>query len=468
MGNTPTQIITRFAPSPTGDLHIGSARTALFNWLLARRHGGKFLLRIEDTDFERSTPEATKSILSGLSWLGIDWDGEPISQRSLQTRHKQVVTQLLDSDKAYKCFSTKEEILENRESAKKSGNSTLFKSPWRNADKSQHPNEPYSVRLKTPEHEILKINDKVQGEVSWNNNQLDDMILLRSDGTPTYMLAVVVDDHDMGVTHIIRGDDHLSNAGRQKLIYQALGWPVPIFAHIPLIHGEDGKKLSKRHGALDINSYAEMGYIPEGVINYLCRLGWSHGDDEIFTTSQAKSWFNLENIGKGPARLDLKKMEFVNKQHMSTVSYTLIEKYFDQYLINIREKELSTSQKLLLNSSFGFLKNKIKTFSDLLEQIRFIRVDRPIDINDEKLNILVINNKNLLKDLTPLLQNVNWTRDELEILLLDFSSSHNIKFGELARPIRIILSGKSHTPSIIDMMTVLGREETLSRFDDFC
>jgi len=468
MGNTPTQIITRFAPSPTGDLHIGSARTALFNWLLARRHGGKFLLRIEDTDFERSTPEATKSILSGLSWLGIDWDGEPISQRSLQTRHKQVVTQLLDSNKAYKCFSTKEEILENRESAKKSGNSTLFKSPWRNADKSQHPNEPYSVRLKTPEHETLKINDKVQGEVSWSNNQLDDMILLRSDGTPTYMLAVVVDDHDMGVTHIIRGDDHLSNAGRQKLIYQALGWPVPIFAHIPLIHGEDGKKLSKRHGALDINSYAEMGYIPEGVINYLCRLGWSHGDDEIFTTSQAKSWFNLENIGKGPARLDLKKMEFVNKQHMSTVSYKLIEKYFDQYLINIREKELSTSQKLLLNSSFGFLKNKIKTFSDLLEQIRFIRVDRPIDINDEKLNILVINNKNLLKDLTPLLQNVNWTRDELEILLLDFSSSHNIKFGELARPIRIILSGKSHTPSIIDMMTVLGREETLSRFYDFC
>ena len=468
MGNTPTQIITRFAPSPTGDLHIGSARTALFNWLLARRHGGKFLLRIEDTDFERSTPEATKSILSGLSWLGIDWDGEPISQRSLQTRHKQVVTQLLDSNKAYKCFSTKEEILENRESAKKSGNSTLFKSPWRNADKSQHPNEPYSVRLKTPEHEILKINDKVQGEVSWNNSQLDDMILLRSDGTPTYMLAVVVDDHDMGVTHIIRGDDHLSNAGRQKLIYQALGWPVPIFAHIPLIHGEDGKKLSKRHGALDINSYAEMGYIPEGVINYLCRLGWSHGDDEIFTTSQAKSWFNLENIGKGPARLDLKKMEFVNKQHMSTVSYTLIEKYFDQYLINIREKELSTSQKLLLNSSFGFLKNKIKTFSDLLEQIRFIRVDRPIDINDEKLNILVINNKNLLKGLTPLLQNVNWTRDELEILLIDFSLSHNIKFGELARPIRIILSGKSHTPSIIDMMTVLGREETLSRFDDFC
>jgi len=468
MGNTPSQIITRFAPSPTGDLHIGSARTALFNWLLARRHGGKFLLRIEDTDFERSTPEATKSILSGLSWLGIDWDGEPISQRSLQTRHKQVVTQLLDSNKAYKCFSTKEEILENRESAKKSGNSTLFKSPWRNADKSQHPNEPYSVRLKTPEHETLKINDKVQGEVSWSNNQLDDMILLRSDGTPTYMLAVVVDDHDMGVTHIIRGDDHLSNAGRQKLIYQALGWPVPIFAHIPLIHGEDGKKLSKRHGALDINSYAEMGYIPEGVINYLCRLGWSHGDDEIFTTSQAKSWFNLENIGKGPARLDLKKMEFVNKQHMSTVSYKLIEKYFDQYLINIREKELSTSQKLLLNSSFGFLKNKIKTFSDLLEQIRFIRVDRPIDINDEKLNILVTNNKNLLKDLTPLLQNVNWTRDELEILLLDFSSSHNIKFGELARPIRIILSGKSHTPSIIDMMTVLGREETLSRFDDFC
>ena len=467
MGNTPTEIVTRFAPSPTGDLHIGSARTALFNWLLARRHGGKFLLRIEDTDFERSTPEATKSILSGLSWLGIDWDGEPTSQRSLQARHKQIATQLLNTNKAYKCFSTQEEIQKNRESAKESGDSTLFKSPWRNANKDQHPNEPYSVRLKTPEHQILKINDKVQGEVSWSNNQIDDMILLRSDGTPTYMLAVVVDDHDMGVTHIIRGDDHLSNAGRQKLIYQALNWPVPIFAHIPLIHGEDGKKLSKRHGALDIKSYAEMGYIPEGVINYLCRLGWSHGDDEIFSTSQAKLWFNLENIGKGPARLDLKKMEFVNKQHMSKAPYKMIEKYFDQYLKYIGEDALSASQKLLLNSSFDFLKIKIKTFCDLLEQITFIKVNRPILISDEKLNTLIINNKKLLKDLTPLLQNVKWTRDELETLLLDFSSSYNIKFGELARPIRIVLSGKSHTPSIIDMMTVLGREETLARLYDF-
>jgi len=245
MGNTPTEIVTRFAPSPTGDLHIGSARTALFNWLLARRHGGKFLLRIEDTDFERSTPEATKSILSGLSWLGIDWDGEPTSQRSLQARHKQIVTQLLNTNKAYKCFSTQEEIQKNRESAKESGDSTLFKSPWRNANKDQYPNKPYSVRLRTPEHQILKINDKVQGEVSWSNNQIDDMILLRSDGTPTYMLAVVVDDHDMGVTHIIRGDDHLSNAGRQKLIYQALDWPVPIFAHIHLFMERMGKSLVK-------------------------------------------------------------------------------------------------------------------------------------------------------------------------------------------------------------------------------
>ncbi|MEM8582392.1 MAG: glutamate--tRNA ligase, partial [Pseudomonadota bacterium] len=311
------QIVTRFAPSPTGYLHIGGARTALFNWLYARGRGGTFLLRIEDTDRARSTPEATEAIFQGLRWLGLDWDGDAFSQFERAGRHAEVAHQLLASGKAYKCFSTPEEIAAFREVAKAEGRSTLFRSPWRAAALSTHPDAPFVVRIKAPQDGETVIRDEVQGDVKIRNDQLDDMVLLRSDGTPVYMLAVVVDDHDMGVTHVIRGDDHLNNAARQMMIYEAMGWEVPVWAHIPLIHGPDGKKLSKRHGALGVEQYEAMGFPSSGMCNYLARLGWSHGDDEFFTQAQALEWFDLSGIGKSPARFDLKKLENLSGQHIA-------------------------------------------------------------------------------------------------------------------------------------------------------
>ncbi|MEM1131251.1 MAG: glutamate--tRNA ligase, partial [Pseudomonadota bacterium] len=295
------QIVTRFAPSPTGFLHIGGARTALFNWLYARGRGGKFLLRIEDTDRERSTEAATQAILDGLNWLQLEHDGPAISQASRQERHVEVARDMLGDGHAYKCFSTPEEIAAFREAARAEGRSTLFQSPWRDSGPATHPDRPYAVRLKAPRDGSLTIADAVQGDVTWRNAEFDDMILLRSDGTPTYMHAVVVDDYDMGVTHVIRGDDHLVNAGRQSLIYDAMEWKRPVFAHIPLIHGPDGKKLSKRHGSLGVDEYQKMGYSVQGMRNYLTRLGWSHGDDEVFTTEQALEWFDLDGIGRSPA-----------------------------------------------------------------------------------------------------------------------------------------------------------------------
>ncbi|NNK77080.1 MAG: glutamate--tRNA ligase, partial [Litoreibacter sp.] len=319
MSAAPSQppVVTRFAPSPTGYLHIGGARTALFNWLYARGRGGKFLLRIEDTDRERSTPEATAAILDGLSWLGLDWDGDAVSQHAGLARHAEVAGQMLEAGTAYKCFSTQDEITAFREAARAEGRSTLFRSPWRDVAPEDHPDALFVVRVKAPQTGQTVIADAVQGEVTWANDQLDDMVLLRSDGTPTYMLAVVVDDHDMGVTHVIRGDDHLANAARQSLIYTAMGWDLPVFAHIPLIHGPDGKKLSKRHGALGIEEYRALGYTPAGLRNYLARLGWSHGDDEVFSTEQALDWFDLDGIGKAPARLDFKKMDNINGRQIA-------------------------------------------------------------------------------------------------------------------------------------------------------
>jgi glutamyl-tRNA synthetase len=280
-------VVTRFAPSPTGYLHIGGARTALFNWLYARGRGGRFLLRIEDTDHARSTPEATAAIFRGLRWLGLDWDGEAVSQSANARRHAEIAREMLAAGTAYKCFSTQDEIEAFREAARAEGRSTLFRSPWRDAKPATHPDAPYAIRVKAPLEGETVIEDRVQGDVTVSNHQLDDMIVLRSDGTPTYMLAVVVDDHDMGVTHVIRGDDHLNNAARQMLVYRAMGWEVPVWAHIPLIHGEDGKKLSKRHGALGVHEYQALGYPAAAMRNYLARLGWSHGDDEVFTTAQA-------------------------------------------------------------------------------------------------------------------------------------------------------------------------------------
>ena len=306
---TPSQVVTRFAPSPTGFLHIGGARTALFNWLFARHHGGTFLLRIEDTDRARSTPEATTAILEGLSWLGLDWDGEPISQFARADRHAEVAQAMIDAGTAYRCFASKEEIDIFREAERAAGRPPLYRSPWRDGGTAPA-DTPFVVRLKAPQTGETVVDDAVQGQVTWANDTLDDLILLRSDGTPTYMLAVVVDDHDMGVTHAIRGDDHLTNAARQTLIYQAAGWDVPQFAHIPLIHGPDGAKLSKRHGALGVEAYRDMGYPAAAMRNYLARLGWSHGDDEFFTTTQAIEWFALDSVGKSPARFDFKKLEY--------------------------------------------------------------------------------------------------------------------------------------------------------------
>ena len=315
--NSDAPIVTRFAPSPTGYLHIGGGRTALFNWLYARGRGGKFLLRIEDTDRERSTPEATAAILRGLTWLGLDWDGEVVSQFDRKDRHAQVAHEMLTLGTAYKCFSTKEEIDAFRAEAEAKDTYAVFQSPWRGANPASYPNLPYVIRMMAPRMGDTIIDDRVQGKVTFRNDQLDDMIVLRSDLTPTYMLAVVVDDHDMGVTHVIRGDDHLANAARQTMVYNGMGWKVPVWAHIPLIHGPDGKKLSKRHGALGVEEYQAMGYPAAGMRNYLTRLGWAHGDAEVFTSDEARAMFDLDGIGRAPARLDFKKLEHICGQHIA-------------------------------------------------------------------------------------------------------------------------------------------------------
>ena len=344
-------VVTRFAPSPTGFLHIGGARTALFNWLYARGRGGRFVLRIEDTDRARSTPEATRAILDGLAWLGLDHDGEAVSQFARVDRHAEVAHHLLASGMAYKCFSTQEEIQSFREAARAGGRSTLFQSPWREADPATHPDAPYVIRIKAPREGQSVIRDKVQGDVTIRNDQLDDMVLLRGDGTPVYMLAVAVDDHDMGVTHVIRGDDHLNNAARQMMIYAAMGWPLPTYAHIPLIHGPDGKKLSKRHGALGVEEYQRMGYPAAGMRNYLARLGWSHGDDEFFSDAEAREWFDITGIGKAPARLDFKKLENLCGRHIAAMEDAALLHELQGFLAATGAPPLSEAV-LLMNSLF--------------------------------------------------------------------------------------------------------------------
>jgi len=460
------QVVTRFAPSPTGYLHIGGARTALFNWLYARGRGGKFLLRIEDTDRERSTPEATAAILRGLDWLGLDYDGEATSQFAAAARHAQVAHQLLAEGKAYKCFSTQDEIAAFREAARESRASTLFRSPWRDADPATHPNTPYAIRIKAPQSGSTVIRDQVQGDVTIANDQLDDMIILRSDGTPVYMLAVVVDDHDMGVTHIIRGDDHLNNAARQMMIYTAMGWDVPVMAHIPLIHGPDGKKLSKRHGALGVEEYQAMGYPASGMRNYLNRLGWSHGDDEFFTDSQAKEWFDLGGIGKSPARLDFKKLEHVCGQHIAATENAALLHELEAFLAATAQPAITDDKKLLLLAAMDTLKERAKTYPELLDKAEFILTNRPIRPDEKAAAHLDNVSRGILFELTPQLQNATWNRDELETVLNQFAESHDMKFGKLAGPLRAALAGRSATPSVFDMMLVLGRDETLARIRD--
>ncbi|BBU56873.1 glutamate--tRNA ligase 1 [Mameliella alba] len=457
------QVVTRFAPSPTGFLHIGGARTALFNWLYARGRGGKFLLRIEDTDRARSTPEATEAILRGLDWLGLDHDGEVVSQFERAPRHAEVAHQLLAKGAAYKCFSTQEEIEAFREAARAEGRSTLFQSPWRDADPATHPDAPHVVRLKTPQDGETVIEDQVQGRVTIRNDQLDDMVLLRSNGTPVYMLAVVVDDFDMGVTHVIRGDDHLNNAARQMGIYAAMGWPLPVYAHIPLIHGPDGKKLSKRHGALGADEYQKMGYPAAGMRNYLARLGWSHGDDEFFTDAQAQEWFGLDGIGKSPARFDLKKLENLCGQHIAISDDAALLQEIEAFLAAIGESALTATQRDGLLRAMYCLKDRAKTLPELLEKAHFVLTDTPIQPDEKASKNLDTVSRGILASLTPHLQDASWSRDELEAVLNRFAEDQGTKFGKLAGPLRAALAGRAVTPSVFDMMLVLGRDESLSR-----
>ena len=460
------QPVTRFAPSPTGYLHIGGARTALFNWLYARGRGGKFLLRIEDTDRARSTPEATAAILKGLAWLGLDWDGEPISQFERADRHAEVARAMLENGTAYKCFATQDEIEAFREAARAEGKSTLYQSPWRDAAPETHPDAPFVIRLRAPRDGETIIEDQVQGRVTIGNAQLDDMVLLRSDGTPTYMLAVVVDDHDMGVTHVIRGDDHLNNAARQSQIYHAMGWDLPIWAHIPLIHGPDGKKLSKRHGALGVEEYAAMGYPPAAMRNYLARLGWSHGDDELFTDSQATEWFDLGGIGKSPARLDFKKLENVCQWHIAQMEDAALLGDIETYLAAASQPALSQSQKDGLKSALYCTKDRAKSLPELLMKAAFVLNERPIKPDEKALGTLDNVSRGILKSLTAQLQNATWTREGLETLIGAVAEAHETKLGKLAAPLRAALSGQTVSPSVFDMMLVLGRDESIARLTD--
>lgn len=457
-------VVTRFAPSPTGALHIGGARTALFNWLFARGRGGKFLLRIEDTDKARSTPENTQAILDGLTWLGLDWDGEPISQSAQADRHVEVANELLAQGKAYKCFSTPEEIDAFREAARSEGRSTLFRSPWRDA--TDHPDAPYVIRIKAPRDGSSTIHDEVQGEITWQADQLDDLVLLRSDGTPVYMLAVVVDDHDMGVTHVVRGDDHMANAFRQKLIYDAMGWDMPVMAHIPLIFGPDGKKLSKRHGATGAAEYQAMGYPAAGMRNYLTRLGWSHGDDEFFSDAQAREWFGLDSIGKSPARFDFKKLENICGQHMAAADDADVIAELKRFLAATGEAELTQRQELGLDGAASFLKGGAKTFPQLIEKARFILTERPITPDEKAAKALDELGCQMLRELTTQLQDVSWDRDALEEAVTTTAEAHDLKMGKLAGPLRAALAGRAATPSVFDMMLVLGRDESIARISE--
>ena len=461
------QVVTRFAPSPTGYLHIGGGRTALFNWLCARGRGGKFLLRIEDTDRERSTPEATVAILKGLTWLGLDWDGEVVSQFERKDRHAEVAREMLARGSAYKCFSSPEEIAAFRAKAEANGASyAVFQSPWRDVDPATHPDAPYAIRMKAPRTGETEIHDEVQGIVTIKNETLDDMIVLRSDNTPTYMLAVVVDDHDMGVTHVIRGDDHLNNAARQQMVYTAMGWTVPVWAHIPLIHGPDGKKLSKRHGATGVAEYQAMGYPAAGMRNYLTRLGWAQGDAEIFSTAEAMQMFDFKGIGRAPARLDFKKLENTCGHHMAMTPDAALLHELDGFLQAADRPALTDTQRDRLSRGLYCIKDRAKTFPELLEKAQFAIASRPIVAEEAAAKALDTVSRGILKSLTPRLQNASWTKEGLEAILNYAAAENGIGFGKLAAPLRAALAGRTATPSVFDMMLVIGRDETIARLTD--
>jgi glutamyl-tRNA synthetase len=450
-----SEVVTRFAPSPTGYLHIGGARTALFNWLFARHHGGRFVLRIEDTDKARSTQAAIDAILDGMSWLGLDWDGEAHFQSEYADRHAEIAAQMLSNGHAYRCWMSQAELAAQREAAQAERRPFRTRSPWRDA--TQEGEGGYVIRLKAPQEGETAIDDLVQGRVVVQNAELDDFVLLRSDGSPTYMLAVVVDDHDMGVTHVIRGDDHLNNAFRQLVIIRAMGWPEPIYGHVPLIHGADGAKLSKRHGALGVETYRdELGMLPEALFNYLLRLGWGHGDDEIISREQAVAWFDADAIGKSPSRFDLKKLENLNGHYLREADPARVAA--------LVAPKIPGADTGLLERAMPVLTPRAKDLNELAEGAAFLFKSVPLDMDEKAALLLAGDARDLLGRVhQSLAQASDWTAEATEQAVREVAETSGVKLGQVAQPLRAALTGRATSPGIFDVLVLLGREESLAR-----
>lgn len=461
-------VVTRFAPSPTGFLHIGGARTALFNWLFARHHGGTFHLRIEDTDRARSTQPAVDAIIDGLAWLGLQWDGEPVFQFARADRHAAVARQLVAEGKAYYCTCSPAELDAMRAEQQAKGLPRRYDGRCRDRDPAEAPRDvPPVVRLKAPREGETIVADKVQGEVRVANAQLDDMVLLRADGTPTYMLSVVVDDHDMGITHVIRGDDHLTNTFRQYQLYRACGWDVPVFAHIPLIHGPDGAKLSKRHGALGADAYRDMGFLPEALRNYLLRLGWGHGDDEVITTAQAIAWFDLDGIGRSPARFDLAKLTNLNGQYLRQADDARLVEQIAPRIEATLGRTLAAVDRSTLAAAMPGLKERAKTLIELSDSAVFYVRRRPLPLDEAAARLMDEQARLSLESFAQILAGMeDWRQDVLENAARNFADTKGVKLGKLAQPLRVALTGSTTSPPIFDVMRVLGREESLGRITD--
>jgi glutamyl-tRNA synthetase len=464
----PSEVVTRFAPSPTGFLHIGGARTALFNWLFARHHGGKFLLRIEDTDKARSTQPAIDAIVEGMRWLELDWDGETWFQSRFAARHAEVAHQMLASGHAYRCYMSQEELAAARAEAEHERRPFRLNSAWRDCSPdAASPDAPHVVRLKAPREGETVIEDQVQGRVVVQNAELDDMILLRSDGTPTYMLAVVVDDHDMGVTHVIRGDDHLNNAFRQLGIIKAMGWPEPIYAHVPLIHGQDGAKMSKRHGATGVMDYHELGFLPEAVANYLLRLGWGHGDDEIISRDDAVRWFDLDHVGRSPSRFDTKKLENLNGHYLREAEDGRLAGLVAPRMAALIGRDLTDDEIALLTKAMEGLKPRAKSLNEIAEGATFLFKARPLDLDERAAALLQGQAADLLALVhAALAQLGDWSAEATEQAVREVSESAGVKLGQVAQPLRAALTGRATSPGIFDVLVLLGREESLARVAD--
>jgi len=463
---TGSDVVTRFAPSPTGFLHIGGARTALFNWLFARHHGGKFLLRIEDTDRARSTDAAIDAILDGMQWLDLDWDGETIFQFARADRHAAVAAELLAKGEAYRCYLTQDELAAMRAEAQEKRLPFRVRSPWRDRDDGD-PAVPHVVRLRAPQDGAVTIADKVQGDVTVQNAELDDFVLLRSDGTPTYMLSVVVDDNDMGVTHVIRGDDHLNNAFRQLALIRAMGWREPVYAHVPLIHGADGAKLSKRHGALGVDAYRdEMGYLPEAVNNYLLRLGWGHGDDEIISRSQATEWFDLDHVGRSPSRFDFKKLENLNGHYLREADDARLAGLVAPMTGALLDRDLTPAEQTLLAQAMPALKPRAKTLHEIADGTTFLFVPEPLTMDEKAAAVLQDTPEGMLAAVADRLRALpTWSQEMVEAAIREESEAAGVGLGKLAQPLRAALTGRTVSPGIFDVLLLLGRDASLARLD---